>query len=46
MRGRIWTLTKSPKMAYLSYPKEKGETCLLRRMRIVLNLPYMRRVNL
>ena len=44
MRGKIWILTMSSKMVCLLYPKGMGETC--RRMRFVLDLLYMRKVNL
>jgi len=45
MRGRIWILTKTPKTVCLPYLKGMGETCLTRRMRFVLDLLYMRKVN-
>jgi len=44
--GGIWILTKSLKMVCLPYPKGIGETCLPRRMRFILDLLYMRKVNL
>jgi len=46
MRGRIWILTKSPKMVCLPYPKEMGETSLPQKMRFGLDLLYMKKVNL
>jgi len=46
MRGRIWILTKSPKMVCLPYPKGMGETYLPGRMRFIIDLLCMRKVNL
>jgi len=44
--GRIRILTRSPKMVCLPYPKGMGETYLPKRMRLVLDLLYMRKINL
>ena len=44
VRGRNWIL--SPKMVCLPYPRGMQEICLLRKMRFVLDLLCMRKVNL
>lgn len=46
VRRKIWILTKSLRILYFPYPTGMGEACLLKRMMFVLNLQYLRRVNL
>jgi len=46
MSGRIWILTKSPRRVHLPYLIGMIKVCLVRRMRLVLNLRMLRRINL
>jgi len=46
VRRRIWILTNSSKVVCLPYPKRMGETCPPWRMRFIVDLLYMKKVNL